>query len=304
MIRWTAYRGVVRSLAYSPCGRWLAGAVGAAKHVWLWESTTGRLVRKFTGADGKLRQVAFTPDGRHVAAKVVWDDLFYFWDTATGELVARLECDLGTSVFAFSPDGKTLVWGGVCMIDWWDVPSRPTGADVRRPDRELRNDRLGGGTVVALAFSPDGRLLAVNFNNGFVLWDAAKHRAVKREMREPTVGGGPVAFAPDGRRVAVGVAQTLELWPLGRGKPRMVTLPPRRMKPNGMGSLAFSPDGARLMAACWDGRVRVWDAATLAEVRTLDFKHGTAYTAVFAPDGLTAAVGGEKGQVVVWDVDS
>jgi hypothetical protein len=47
----------------------------------------------------------------------------------------------------------------------------------------------------------------------------------------------------------------------------------------------------------------VWDAATLAEVRALDFGLGTAFAAVFAPDGLTAAAGGEKGQVVVWDVD-
>ena len=305
MNRWKAAPGEVRSLAYSTCGRWLVGAVGAARHVWLWESANGKLVRKLTGPESKLRRVAFSPDGRHAAADTLWDARIYLWDAATGELVARLECDDGTDAFAFRPDGSALVCGGTCVLSWWDDPTLPAGPESRLPDWQLDHyDTMSGGHVAGLAFSPDGRLLAVNFNNGFVLWDTARGRAVRREMREPTVGGGPVAFAPDGKRVAVSIRPTLEVWPVGRGKPLRVTLPPRRKKANGMGSLAFSPDGTRLMAACWDGMVRVWDAAALAEVQTLDFKLGTAHTAAFSPDGLTCVAGGDKGQVVIWDVDA
>jgi hypothetical protein len=47
----------------------------------------------------------------------------------------------------------------------------------------------------------------------------------------------------------------------------------------------------------------VWAAGDGRELRVFDWQIGHATAAAFAPDGLTCAAGGDKGQVVVWDTD-
>ena len=52
-----------------------------------------------------------------------------------------------------------------------------------------------------------------------------------------------------------------------------------------------------------DGTIRMSDAETGETRQTLDFGVGEVRAAAFSPDGLSAAAGGAKGQIVVWDVD-
>jgi WD40 repeat protein len=101
---------------------------------------------------------------------------------------------------AYSPDGQTLVTGGVGEFRVWDA-----GGALRRtvthPD-----------TVWALAFAPDGKLLAVGSgepragpNGAAGLWDCERWS----EVRWWPSGGGmvrAVAFSPDGKCWATGAA--------------------------------------------------------------------------------------------------
>jgi hypothetical protein len=52
-----------------------------------------------------------------------------------------------------------------------------------------------------------------------------------------------------------------------------------------------------------DGTLLLWDVAAGRLARGLDWGIGELYSVAFAPDGMTGAVGGEGGQVVVWDVE-
>ena len=71
--------------------------------------------------------------------------------------------------------------------------------------------------------------------------------------------------------------------------------------PKQVNAVAISPDGQRLLSACHDKLVRVWDVKTGELIASYDWKIGAVTSLAFAPDGLTAAAGCEKGQVVVWD---
>ena len=66
---------------------------------------------------------------------------------------------------------------------------------------------------------------------------------------------------------------------------------------------AYTPDGRHLITVGNDSTARVWDAGTGAALKTLAWPVGKLSTVAVAPDGLTCAAGGEKGRVVVWDVD-
>jgi WD40 repeat protein len=58
-----------------------------------------------------------------------------------------------------------------------------------------------------------------------------------------------------------------------------------------------------MLSASHDGAIRMWDAATGGGVAAFDWTIGPVTAVAFAPDGLTAAAAGEKGQVVTWDTD-
>ncbi len=193
-----------------------------------WDTATGthRLGRsKPKGEPGMVKSLRFAPDGRTVAA--VGGDWVRVWDVATAEetrsfaLPNRGLSDgfmLDGARLTFSPDGATLAVtserdGLVFLLD--AASSRELG-------------RLDGATTrfKALAFSPDGGILATGVDTGksgerrelaIRLWDVAANREIGR-------------------------------------------VPAHRSY---LRALAFSGDGRRLVSASEDGTALVWDVARI-----------------------------------------
>ncbi|MGW8528384.1 nSTAND1 domain-containing NTPase, partial [Nocardiopsis sp. NPDC055824] len=69
-------------------------------------------------------------------------------------------------------------------------------------------------------------------------------------------------------------------------------------------AVVFSPDGQRLASASDDGTVRVWDAESGEELRTLEDHDDGVSSVVFDPYGRRLASAGDDGTVRVWDLDS
>jgi WD40 repeat protein len=121
--------GLVRSLAFSPDGKVLAGAVGAFSFR-VWEARTGRELHRFTGrADGAPVALALSPNNR-LLASAGRDRTVRLWNVRTGkEVTPPLTGHQAlTSCLLFTPDGKRLVSGsedGTMLV--WDVTrwSRP-----------------------------------------------------------------------------------------------------------------------------------------------------------------------------------
>lgn len=68
-------------------------------------------------------------------------------------------------------------------------------------------------------------------------------------------------------------------------------------------AVAVSPDGAQLATAGGDRRIKLWDAATGAELRTLAPVKGRTYELAYSPDGKRVAVASSSGSVTLWDLD-
>ena len=136
------------------------------------DTTTGeitkRLGRPQEGAPGFFRQnignLAFSSDNKMLGSLSLLDNAIHVWDLSTGKERLRLppgEQGRGQVKFAWSPDGRTLAVGDR-KIQLFEVA---TG--------KLRREYEGHqGAILALAFSPDGGLLASGSADTTVLmWD-------------------------------------------------------------------------------------------------------------------------------------
>jgi len=65
-------------------------------------------------------------------------------------------------------------------------------------------------------------------------------------------------------------------------------------------SVAFNPDGKRIVSGGYDKTIKVWDAVTGAEVMTLGGHKGIVRCVAFSPDGRRIASGGD-GMLKLWD---
>src|SRR5262249_20401848 len=170
------------------------------------------------------------------------------------------------NVLAFARAGKpmpTVQGNEQQTIALWDL------ATMTR-QRELS----GVSHVSALAFSPDGRLLAAQgvvpdegetsaIKPAIVVWDATTGE--QRHMLDFPRNDQflPLAFSPDGKSLAsMGYAGSVTFWALGPGKPRKpVELAGAVPKATVAGKLAFAPD-VKTIAGTAERTVLVWDLAT------------------------------------------
>ena len=144
------------------------------------------------------------------------------------------------------------------------------------------------GPAAALAFSPDGNLLAVGGTGEVVVSDAHTHR----RLATLHPGAGSLAFLANGQTLVTVGQGRLRLW-------RTSDWQEVGDWPEGPGPLALSRDGTRL-AVVTDAGVRVRDTATWKETRLLP---GLGSPIAFAPDGRSLA-GVANGNLVLARLDN
>ena len=151
----------------------------------------------------------------------------------------------------------------------------------------------------AVAYATDGTTLVVGSQGGIELWDVASG------TRTAALGGvawiEAMALSPDGGTLATGTGGSpIELWDLATGSLLAATLDGQTSE---VTSVSFSPGGTVLVAGEMDGSVRLWDLTTGAS--TVTFRHWEEIRSVsFSPDGTTVASASRDGTVQLWDVET
>jgi len=238
--------------------------------------------------------LAFSPNGRYLAT-TSQDGFVRLWRVSDGTLLQAVyqQQDGNASNPAFTADGAELVYASGC-----DLVFRGTSSAVvtRRYTGQTCN-------VQALAVSPDGQYLAVSSDSGTFLqiWSLTDNQLVTSLS---DTGITSLAFSPDSTMLAAGSLSTTDLFwqvePLTGSDPSpaysLTLQPPLAGQYCPVDSLTYSLDGGKIALAFCSRSVQVWDAASYAQLMTID---RVAYAASFSPQDSTLALGTIDGAQLV-----
>jgi len=157
------------------------------------------------------------------------------------------------------------------------------------------------GGAYAVAFSPDGSVLATGGADGLIkLWKVHTLKRVEvMEAHEGTVYC--LAFSCDGERLASGGADAcVRVWDVRAGGLARLILGHQKS----VRTLAYSPDGKYLATGSDDSSVKLWDADTLEFVTLLADHDGPVRSVCFLERGRLLATSGDDGWVRVWNTDT
>jgi WD40 repeat protein len=152
------------------------------------------------------------------------------------------------------------------------------------------------GDLLTLAFAPDGTLWSLEEPSVLRRWDLATGRQLSwRQLDdEATVW----KFSP-GADLLAGGRDVLGLWETATGQRRA-----ELRQPSWVTAVAFSPDAAVLATGHDDGRICLWNVATLQPIRELHGHDHSISALAFSADGKALASAGEERLIHLWDLAS
>jgi WD40 repeat protein/tRNA A-37 threonylcarbamoyl transferase component Bud32 len=293
------FTGSPNSLLFSPDGRTVVSANDDGT-VTLWDVGSAAPHETLRGHSHGVQQLVFSSDRKTLytvsAGNVIAWDLtgsrafnHRFTFTHDRDFDRTYDGHPGK----FSADGRLIAVGLKGKgIGLWNA------GDLTRSGAPLLET---GGEVKALAFSPDGRVLAAVTRYGAVtIWDVAR-RSLRRES---AAAGGyrmDVAFSPGGTTlVTTGAVGGVDLWDVETGADL------GQIGEFSASGVALSASGALVAFAKSGGgvpRAEVWDVARRSLVASVEGgAEGDAFSVALSPDGRLLAVGGYPRLVRLWDV--
>ncbi|RKU14550.1 hypothetical protein C6503_15015, partial [Candidatus Poribacteria bacterium] len=255
--------GYTKTIGRSPEGEYLGISIKYKDAVELWrEETIARFPHEV-----RVMTAEISSDGTLLATGGR-DNKVRLWDVETQKLRHTLSGHIAPiRALAFSPDGTLLVSSG--GHNWEEVAgddgityhvSLPDSIedrtakvwDVATGENLVTFEHLG--QVRAIAFSPDGTLLATSAGRT----DIRSTKTWQDIATLSTVNATRLAFSPDGTRIAVGMGgrqPTVQIWDVATRNPIATFTGHKR----NIESLAFSPNSCLLASGGSDGVIYLWD---------------------------------------------
>lgn len=299
-----AYRrhlGQVVDVAFHPVDTNLAVSLAIDTPPTLWNLDTETEVMRYTQHDVRdepnlaVGSVEFSPDGSQILGS--FGIPIRLWDTETGMLIREF---LGHGSYvnsvAFSSDGELALSSAWRENSFrvWDVSS---GVELRRFEGH-------GGVVRAITLSQDNRFaLSASDDDTVRVWDLANGAEV---LTLPGHDDNIFAtiYSPnmdDGYILAsAGLDETIRIWDVENQE--QVAILEGHL--DDVWTIAFTPDGSKLVSGGEDNVAIVWDMETFEELTILEPHDDWVTTVAVSPDGTRVLTGSNDQKVRLWDIET
>jgi len=171
--------------------------------------------------------------------------------------------------------------------------------------------RSGGPMTTSLAYNANGTMLATGtIDNMIHMWNGLDGSLIREWTVAPTEEGQlhsfvtALCFSPDGTRLGSAEGDktgsgdnTARVWDSATGKLTLIL----KGHANSLYSIAFSPDGSRIVTGSADKTARVWDTVTGREVLTLKGHDNVVLKCLFTPDGNRIITCSVDATIKVWE---
>lgn len=291
----------------------------------------GSLTLLQTTNSGFTTHIGFNTDGTRLVTGNIYnckedtqaicsDSIMRFWDITSlnGKITRVSQADTAKQgifdALAVSPDGRTVASAFCNPVDinpyrceeeniiLWDMQTQNRIATTIAIERDSANREISNNENVLLAYSPDGKFLAVGLNrNTILLLDAESLKEVAR-LAEP-YETYQLAFSADSQKLVFGNNGKLIVIEVNT---RQKTEIPAGGISNPVLSVTFSPDGRYFASGNRDGSITLWNSDLIEKVgnQALKYEQGKVRSMAFSPDSRILAAGYSDFGLVLWDVDS
>ncbi len=281
----------------------VAGQPGGEKLIRIWDVKTGSELRSLDVGTGAAA-AGFNSDGRMLATLGAMGETS-LWETASGNKLRDLTNSPMASITQMMQGVGGMTPEQLKKMKPGKMPQMPQMPDLAAMSNMITNmmGSMSAGTmgrsVTSLAFSPDGRTLAIGGVESKSNLDllSMMDPAAQRNQKKNSQQRDPQEMMKNMKIEATG---QVTLWDVATGTQTGV------LSGHGKGvtQVAFSRDGRLLASSSSDNSIRIWDVASRKEMRTLVGHTANIESMNFSPDSRLLASASDDGGTFLWDANT
>ena len=303
---------------YSSDGNRIIAMYGTS--LFIYEANNYILKENVIGKDNSVVSAVFSPDGTRILT-TSQSGTVQKWDSENFDLLGDAECYESTSA-SYSPNGKRiLTYGGSILgaenfenfgiLEGRSASYSPDCKHIITVSSDTLmiwnaesfkpiGTRTCFGIVNSAVYSPDGKSIATTSSDTIQIWDAESFKPLGRFRCGYEVKSA--IYSPDSKSI-VTIGLTVDFAKVWSSE-NFELLGTLKDHESWINSVAFSPDGTRIVTSSYDKTVKIWGTKSFDPLGTLIGHSSSVNSARYNSDGTLIITSSADGTVKIWDAET